>query len=159
MNSNDRQRSSKSLLRAFFMTAMLWLSATAHAENLEPLRAWVGKYPSDHLSTKASLLQQAPVKAVLKQILPKAEMALWARLDVEAPVRESGAYLIIDRCLPHNCPVQHATLVIDTASGKSWAGFFSRTGQSTSTRWYGSADNYSVLPDDIQKAFLRRHGD
>ncbi len=92
------------------------------------------------------MLEQANVKATLKAILPKAEQAMLARLDVEAPVTEVAGYLIVDKCMPHNCPADFAVLVIDVSHQKLWAGFFTRQEQRVATRWYGNADDYSSLP-------------
>ncbi|MCQ8895225.1 hypothetical protein NQT62_02080 [Limnobacter humi] len=121
--------------------------------------AWLGKAPSTRLVGQKSLLRQPAIQAALKQILPKAEQAALARFKAEAPVAEVEGLLIVDQCLPHNCPADMATVVIDPANQTVWAGFFTRAENRVSTRWYGMTDDYSVLPEVIRKGFLERHGD
>lgn len=120
--------------------------------------AWVGKAPSTQLLGQQTLLGQPSLHAALKQILPKAEQASLAKFKVEAPVTQVDGFLIVDQCLPHNCPADMATVVIDPVNQKLWAGFFTREENRVSTRWYGMADDYSVLPESIRKGFLEGHG-
>jgi hypothetical protein len=121
---------------------------------------WVDKYPSDKLGPRSSgLLDQPEIRGILSKLLPKAESAELAKYDTEAPVTKFGNYVIINKCLPHNCPAAMAMLVIDVTGKKLWVGLFSRKDQGASTRWYGNADDYSKLPDEIKKEFLSRHGD
>ena len=134
--------------------------AAAHAaDNNGALATWVGKYPSDTRDAKGgSLLQQPPLRTTLKTILPRPEAALLGQLDNESPVRQSGHYLVVDKCRPHDCPADAAMIVIDLESTKVWAAFFTRTSASVSTRWYGNQDDYNTLPDDIRTGFLKQHG-
>lgn len=145
------------MFKKFLTLAAFSCSLTAHAvDNWQGLNAWQGKYPSDKLRD-TTLLEQANVKATLKTILPKAEQAILARLDVEAPVTQVAGYLIVDKCMPHNCPADFALIVIDVSTQKLWAGFFTREEKRVATRWYGNADDYSSLPEAIKVQFLTKH--
>lgn len=68
-----------------------------------------------------------------------------------------GLFLVIEKCMPHNCPSAFATIVIDLNQKRLWVGLFSRDETRTSTRWYGNADDYSVLPEVIRQGFVDRH--
>lgn len=144
----------------FLLVVVFSCIAAEAAEEWGHMLLWVDKYPSDKIASNSfSLLAQPPLKSSLRKILPKAEIAALNRYDVEAPVHKVGEYLIINKCLPHNCPSDMAMLIIDVKNEKLWVGFFSREEESVSTRWYGTNDDYSVLPDEIKKEFLSRHGD
>ena len=146
------------MYKNLLIAAVLLGHLPAHAfDNWQGLNAWQGKYPSDKLRG-TTLLEQANVKATLKAILPKAEQAILARLDVEAPVTAVAGYLIVDKCMPHNCPADFALLVIDVRQQKLWAGFFTREEKRVATRWYGNADDYSTLPEPIKVRFVEKHG-
>jgi len=146
-------------LETFLFLLLLGCTTAEAADGWAPMLSWVGKYPSDRLGKSAGLLDQPPIKGGLKKLLPKGEIAALARFAVEAPVRRIDDYIVVNKCLPHNCPSDMAVVVIDAKNEKLWAGFFTRELGRVSTRWYGSADDYSVLPDEIKKEFLSRHGD
>ncbi len=121
---------------------------------------WIGKYPSATAGgNKMPLLDQPLIRAILKKTLPKEELAALGRFKVEVPVREMEGFIVVNKCLPHNCPADNATVVIDVLNQRIWVGLFSREEARVSTRWYSIADDYSVLPDSIKKDFLARHGD
>ena len=133
--------------------------AADNGANWDALTSWIGKAPSTKGGNKLSLLDQPTIKAALKDILPKSEFASLAKFKVEAPVTKVEEFLIVDKCLPHNCPADMATVVIDIKNKRLWVGFFSREEKRVTTRWYGMSDDYSVLPESIKKDFLARHGD
>ncbi len=122
------------------------------------VKSWIGKYPSASVGdTKGGLLAQPSIKAAMKKILPKSEIL--SALSTDAPVRELDEFVIVNKCRPHNCPSDMAAVVIDVKNAQLWVGFFSREEDRVSTRWYGTSDDYSVLPESIKKDFLARHGD
>lgn len=144
------------------LTGLLLIGCTAvqAAGDWTPLLAWVGKYPSDRIAQHSgNLLSQLVIRNELKKLLPEAEISALARYDVETPIKKHGEYLVVNKCMPHNCPAEMAMIVVDVKSQMMWAGFFSRAGSVVSTRWYGSANDYSTLPDEIKNEFLALHGD
>jgi len=153
-------------MRLFFFAALisaLSLLPAAHADQSsvwgkEAVSSWVGKYPSDIPSGgKASLLGQGEVNKTLQQILPPFEQKNWMAYDVESTIKQVDHFLVIDKCMPHNCPSAFATIVIDLNQKRLWVGLFSRDATRTSTRWYGNTDDYSVLPEAIRQEFINRH--
>ena len=147
------------------LSLFLLLVGSAYADgmpswNEEALSAWVGKYPTTTTNGKTvSILDQAEVRKILYKILPASERKALGFYDVEAPIRQVEGFLVVNKCLPHYCPAELAVIVIDLKNPRLWAGFFLRQEGRTSTRWYSNADDYSVLPEEIRRDFLARHGD
>ena len=135
------------------------LASAASADDASPLQAWVGKHPSDKpIAGQGTLLAQPRLRDGLAKLLPAPERALLKTLDVESQVRQSGDFLVIDKCLPHDCPARQAMIVVDLRSERLWVAFFTHTDGHVSTRWYGNVDDYNAVPQDVQTDFLKRHG-
>jgi hypothetical protein len=152
-------------MRAFKLVISLALfisctSSTHAGDDWTFATDWVGKYPSMPVgAAKSGLLSQPEIKAPLKKLLPKFEISNLSGLTSEAPVRDIEGLLVVNKCRPHNCPSDMAMVVIDVKKARLWVSFFSREESRVSTRWYGTEDDYSVLPESIKKDFLTRHGD
>ena len=153
-------------MKLFFIALLIsaWsLLPAAHADQTtvwgkEALSSWVGKYPSDITSSgKASLLGHGEVNKALQQILPASEQKNWMAYDVESTIKQVDHFLVIEKCMPHNCPSAFATIVIDLNQKRLWVGLFSRDETRTSTRWYSNVDDYSALPEAIRQGFVDRH--
>lgn len=128
--------------------------------NAKSLSSWVGKYPTTAVNKKnVSILAVAPIKEVINSVVPANERKLLDSYHVETPVTQMGNFVVINKCKPHDCPSEHAMVVIDMEKQRLWAGFFTRAESRTATRWYGNGADYSVLPSEIQQEFLSRHGD
>ena len=143
---------------------MLITTAVSYAGTSDPdwsaVTSWVGKYPSEAAGKNSqSLLAQPIIAMALRKILPKAELTSLKIFKVEIPVRVIDGLVVVNKCLPHNCPADMATVVIDVGNRRLWAGFFSREEGHVSTRWYGMDDDYSVLPASVKSDFQARHGD
>lgn len=126
----------------------------------DSLLSWVGKYPTALVDgQKRSIFDEKTVSRDLRQLLPQAEKQRLDACSIETPVKRIREFLVIHKCRPHNCPSEFAMVVIDVERPRIWAGFFARDTGRVSTRWYGSRDDYSALPQEIQKEFLAKHGD
>lgn len=126
--------------------------------NSQALSAWVGKYPTAGGARPRGILDEKPLGPLFEQTVPAAERRLLGTYTAEAPVKAMGDFLIVHKCRPHDCPAELAMIVIDLRTQRLWAGFFVRQRGRVSTRWYGSSDDYSVLPAEIRQEFLLRHG-
>jgi len=123
------------------------------------LLSWVGKYPAEIKGGhKIGLLNQPVIGDALRALLPSADWKALAGYDVEDPIEQKGDFLVINKCMPHDCPAAFAMIVIDTSKPRIWVGFFQRETNRVSTKWYGNADDYSVLPDDVRQEFLSNLG-
>jgi hypothetical protein len=142
------------------LASILTLAAPcALADESSDLLAWVGKHPSDKLvEGHGSLFAQPRIRDGLRALLPTPEQALLTKLDIESQVRRMGNFLVIDKCLPHDCPAQQAMIIVDLASDRLWAAFFTHVDGRLSTRWYGNKEDYNTVPQEIQLDFLKRHG-
>lgn len=128
--------------------------------NTKALSSWIGKYPTTTVNKKnVSILAAAPIKDILNSVVPASERKLLDSYHVETPVTQIGNFIVINKCKPHDCPSEHAMVVVDMEKQRLWAGFFTRTEHRTASRWYGNGDDYSVLPSEIQQEFRSRHGD
>lgn len=133
----------------------------AVADDASPLVAWVGRYPSDDtLFPKGPrrVWQLPQVRAALRSHLtPNDRQRITRTYAVETPVTREGDLIIISNCQPHACPAAHAIGVFETGTARVWWGFFERSRNSVSTRWYGT-DPHEALPSSILKAFEAAHG-
>ena len=135
------------------------LSASGGPDEWSIAKTWIGKYPSTQvLGRGVGLLAQPSIRASLRLALPKAEAGVLPLLTNESIVRDLDGYIVVNLCRPHNCPTEMATVVIDVDNKRLWVGFFAREDTRISTRWYGTVDNYSVLPTKILADFISRHG-
>lgn len=147
------------IFRHLFLILLFVLTSPAQAvDSWAGAADWTGKYPSDKLRPNGpGLLDYPPIKTALRKVVPKTELLALKTFDVETPVRRMGDYLVLSKCLPHNCPADNAMVVIDLKSERIWAGFFTREEHRISTRWYGNVEEYTVLPDEIRAQFQASH--
>lgn len=122
------------------------------------LRFWVGRYPTiQEAGHTRRLWEQPVVQTSLRTLLSQADLK---RLDsifaVSKRIVQIGHFIVVEECLPHNCPSAHAIVVFDTQERLTWVGFYERTKDAVSTRWYGSED-YTLLPGAILERFRRDH--
>ncbi len=152
-----------------FLCKVLLLSfltiSLAYANDLpkwdeQALTAWVGKYPTSTINGKSkSILGDENIKKILQKTLPSAELKKLNKYDVATPIEKIDHYLVVNKCMAHNCPAALAMVVIDLKAPILWAGFFDREENRVSTRWYSNGENdYAILPEEIKTMFLKRHG-
>jgi hypothetical protein len=141
------------------IAAFVLLAVTAHltAEAAPPwgdLNDWVGKYPTDRQTNPTRhLLDLAPIRDGVRQLLNSSDLKrLTSLYTVEKPIVKIDHFVVVEKCMPHNCPSAHAIVVLDTEDRRLWAGFFDRTDKAVSTRWYGT-DDHLVLPQPILDEF------
>lgn len=150
---------SKNRLIVFVVGCLISLCANSAPQDGSIFSAWVGKYPSTQVKGQAGgLLAQPAIQATLKQALPEAEAKLLSLLTNESVFKEVDGHIVLNNCRPRNRPAEMATIAIDVNSKKLWVGFFTREEARVSTRWYGTGDDYSVLPKKILENFVSRHG-
>jgi hypothetical protein len=122
------------------------------------LSAWVGKYPTEQESGQTKRLLGLPaVRTELRALLSNADFKrLNSVFTVEKPIVKTDRFLVVQQCMPHNCPGAHAMVVLDSEDKRLWVGIFERTEKSVSTRW-GGTDDYTLLPPSILDSFRRAH--
>jgi len=92
----------------------------------------------------------------LQQVLTAPDRAKLQALTNETPVEQSGTFIIVKQCMPHDCGNQNAMVVLDTISRRMWVGFFARTAHVNSTRWFGTSDVHDLTPD-VLRIFDAQH--
>src|SRR4051812_36056507 len=93
------------------------------------LSSWVGKYPTNKEAGHIKRLWEEPaVRKSLGMLLSRADLK---RLDsifvVEKQIAKIDRFIVVEQCMPHNCPDAHAMVVFDTEARRLWAGFYERT--------------------------------
>jgi hypothetical protein len=149
----------------FFLFSIFIYSFQLHATESNvwagvKLESWVGKLPTQVVGgTNLKLIEADGIKKIIHEIVPDYEMNAINKYDVESLVSKIDNFIIINKCMPHNCPSELTMIVIDMKSPRIWVGLFLRDDSHSSTRWYSNGDDYSVLPNTIKQSFLERHGD
>lgn len=143
------------------ITLLTW-GIPAHAQSARKLcfdpKQWDGRYPAEQTAGAARFLDLPCVRAPLKALLPAPEFRrLFETLTVDAPIRVSGRYLIVARCMAHACPSDHAMVILDTEDQDFVVGFYRRPASGSLTRWYASGKDALELPAGILQEFLRKH--
>lgn len=150
-----------SLTRGLCVAALVLGAGCGHAADAPwggaPLAEWAGRYPTEADGKVLRLkLEQPRVKAALDVSLPREERRLLASYSNERKIERKEHYLVLHFCKPHDCGDNYAEVVIDLEAERVWAGFFNRARPRVSTRWYGNAEDYSVLPAELREAFAPR---
>lgn len=151
------------MLVAVFVAALILLCGRSLSSAGGPawgrLDKWVGKYPTDRRDKQVTrLLELDPVNRSLRAVLSHPDLELLMSYTVEKPVEKTDRFIVVQQCMPHNCPAAHAMVVLDTVEERLWVGLFERGSTTVSTRWYGT-DDYWRLPMRILRTFRRGHGE
>jgi hypothetical protein len=142
------------LIAALVFFAAAFQPAAAVAPPWGDLDDWVGRYPTDRQAKPTRrLLELAPIRKDLRQLLSSSDLKRLSSLySVERPIVKMGNFIVVEKCMPHDCPSAHAIVVLDTEARRLWVGFFDRSDKGVSTRWYGT-DDHLVLPQPILDEF------
>jgi hypothetical protein len=145
------------VVTAFLLSFLLVVSVRADAP-WGDLSGWIGKYPSDQ-AVNGGILEIPSIAVGLRKVLSDSDRKLLKALTSETPIQTKDQFVLVEKCRPHNCPADRVMIVLDTKEARLWVGFFQRRANSVATRWYGSADDYVVLPPSILQLFRDRHAD
>jgi hypothetical protein len=133
------------------------LLAAAAPSDADDLSHWVGRYPTDRqIHPPARLFNTQVVRAGLQRLLTQVDRSHLRALSVETPIEQSGPFLVVRKCMPHDCGNQNAMVVLDGDARRMWVGLFARTPAVTSTRWFGTSD-FHDLPAEVLKSFDDQH--
>ena len=129
-----------------FISALCVNSAIAQT-NLERLKAWEGKYPTERKGRiTRRFFSDAALRSSLAKLLSPGDFALLTReYSVETPIMRAGDILTVKVCRPHNCPEQ-AAFAINLATGVVHV----RMAIDESARWFSSKGNDSDLPRNVR---------
>jgi len=120
---------------------------------------WVGRYPTDKDASGRTFLKLPCVARQLRALLPAAKLKRFlGALTVQGPIEQEGKYLAHTACRPHDCPSDHAMLVIDLERSRFFVGLYlRRRPQGSITEWYASDGDPSELPAEIVARFSHQH--
>jgi hypothetical protein len=141
------------LLPVLLLGGFAVLSVQAQTPPWGDLSSWVGQYPTTRTGGKVNrLLEQSAIRSELRKILSPADQRLLGAYEIETPIENRDGFIVIAKCRPRNCGDEQATVVLDSKVPRLWVRFFERRPGGVSTRWYGNADDYTVLPASILQA-------
>jgi hypothetical protein len=119
---------------------------------------WMGRYPAEKGANVSRFIDLPCVHKSLRTLLPTPELReLLQSTTVDSPISVSGDYLFFTRCQPHNCAAENAMVIINTKRGDFIVGFYTRSANRSTTRWYSDGQDPLELPHEIRENFLRGH--
>jgi hypothetical protein len=116
--------------------------------NLERLRSWAGKYPTDRKGrvTRRFFAEPQVQQPLLKLLSRRNYNLLTNGYAVETPIKEIGDYLAVKVCRAHNCDDEQAGFAINLRTGLIYVRM--KNGQEVG--WFGSNGNYTDLAQEVQ---------
>jgi hypothetical protein len=137
--------------------ALLLLSLHAEGASLD-LKSWVGKYSHDTDANGHTLFQIPEVRAELNRLLTKEYLKrLTDTYSVGSPIGLIQGFLVVQQCMPHCCPCEHAMLVIDPGRSAFHIGFYKRESRKVTVKWISSEGEFQALPKEVQDEFYYGH--
>jgi hypothetical protein len=137
------------------------ICANAQEKDLNSLKSWTGKYPTDNEGKQPREFFKLPeIQKPLKELLSKRDFKhLTKELAVEKPIQLIKNYLVVEVCYPHYCPWDNAMLAINLESGGIHVGFYEHRGTKEVIRWFysQSQDKPDEMPREILDEFLYMH--
>lgn len=131
----------------------------AAAKSLVYLKEWEGRYSFDKdTRTGKSFFQLPEIREQLSKLLSKNDFRLLTKVyGVDFPIELYENYLVIQKCKPHDCPIENAMLVVNLENGSINVAFFRMYGSKTETRWINSNWDQYHLPEDIKALLYYGH--
>lgn len=133
------------------LSIFIFQSNTSYSEestNWGFLLSWINEYPVKENGD--DLLKLPKVKNQLNKLISPSDRKLLADYKVSLPTKLEDDFIIVQKCRPHNCPWERALLVLSVKDERFWVGIFERKKDSVSSRWTGSTDDYTTLPEKIR---------
>jgi hypothetical protein len=160
LSNNQRRLSATIIARCIAVISIMASSGSLIVGadgNLDQLRSWNGKYPSD--SPKDKFFSLPEIKRPLQALLTKQDYKLLTQeYGVEAPIKVIGDYLCAKDCRPHNCGSENAAFAINLHSGSINVMMFESDDQGQQhVRWFDSKEKHTTLPPPVQN-FLTNFG-
>jgi hypothetical protein len=138
--------------------ALLVLAVRVEASSLD-LTNWVGRYPTSNDKRLQSFFEAPEVKKALKKMLTPSQLKrLTDTYAVTTPIQLIQDHVVVACCKPHNCPSEHAMLVVDLKRERFHIGFYRGYYQDKTTlEWISSDGEFQDLPKEIQQEFYYGH--
>ena len=121
--------------------------ALAAQGNLEHLRSWAGKYPTNRRGRVTTSFFKLPeIRQPLLSLLSRADFNLLTReYQVETPIKQIGDYLAVKVCRQHACDTDNAAFAINLRTGFIYVKLYANQ----ESRWFGSKGTYTDLPRNV----------
>jgi hypothetical protein len=134
------------VMAALFLLA--FSSAVAAQSNLNHLKSWADKYPTERKGRVTTRFFALPeVRTPLMRLLSRTDFNLLTKeYAVESPIKLVGNYLVAKVCMPHNCGEEQAGFAINLRTGVIYA----RMQDAEKERWFASKGSDKDLPKDVR---------
>jgi hypothetical protein len=137
--------------------ALLFLAVRVQASSLD-LTNWVGRYPYSHDKGFQNIFDVPDVRQALRKMLTHSELKLLTQTYATTmPIQLMQNHVVVECCKPHDCPAEHAMLVIDLKHQRFHVGFYRGYYQETTRiKWISSDGEFQDLPKEIHQMMLNR---
>ncbi len=123
-------------------------SAVVAQPNLNHLKSWAGKYPTERKGRVTTRFFGLPeIRTPLSRLLSRADFNLLTKeYAVESPIKQVGDYLVAKVCMPHNCGEEQAGFAINLRTGVIYV----RMQDAAKERWFASKGSDKDLPRAVR---------
>jgi hypothetical protein len=123
-------------------------SAVVAQPNLDHLKSWAGKYPTERKGRVMTKFFGLPeIRTPLSRLLSRADFnRLTKEFSVESPVKQVGDYLVAKVCMPHNCGEEQAGFAINLRTGVIYV----RMQDAEKERWFAAKGSDKDLPRTVR---------
>jgi len=140
-------------MRTVILIVLSFLVVSAEASSLDTTNYWVRAYPDKRF------FNTPEIKKPLKNMLTPEQ---WKRLtetySVMSQIQLIQGHLVAECCVPHDCPAEHAMVVIDLKRKRFHVGFYrGYYQQKTTIEWISSEGEFYDLPKEVQDEFYHQH--
>jgi len=143
---------SLAIMRTVILIALWFLVFSAEASSLD-LTNWVRAYPDKRFFDAPQI--KKPLK---KMLTPEQWKRLTETYSTMSQIQLIQGHLVAECCLPHDCPAEHAMLVIDLKRNRFHVGFYcGYYQQKTTIEWISSEGEFYDLPKEVQDEFYHQH--
>jgi len=138
----------KTLIVMATLFLLSFSSAVVAQLNLNHLKSWAGKYPTERKGRVTTRFFGLPeIRTPLSRLLSRADFNLLTKeYSVESPIKQVGDYLVAKVCMPHNCGEEQAGFAINLRTGVIYV----RMQDAEKERWFASKGNDKDLPRAVR---------
>ena len=135
-------------MRTVILITLSFLVFSAEASSLD-LTNWVRAYPDKRF------FNATEIKKPLKKMLTAEQ---WKRLtetySTMSQIQLIQGHLVAECCMPHDCPAEHAMLVIDLKRNRFHVGFYcGYYQQKTTIEWIAPRESFTIFQKRCRMSF------
>lgn len=130
------------------LSLLVFSSLAAAQPNLNHLKSWAGKYPTERKGRVTTRFFALPeIRTPLQRLLSRSDFNLLTKeYAVEAPIKLMGDFLVAKDCMPHDCGDAQAAFAINLRTGVIYV----RMQEGEKERWFASKGSDKDLPKEVR---------